>query len=262
MGRWPNDFFYQFYLVFVPLMCFIRFVDYKPKGWHYYLIDFCYYAGAIVLLFIGIYPKSPVMYRLAFMYANGSLATATAAFSNALIFHKFDNLISLVTHPVPLLCMWNVKYITMFEQKDLPEDKRYFLNHPFEENFFSWEAFYLNFVIPYLVYFVWAVIYYQINFRFKTKKIEEKEYKTLFKYFSQNVPWSKKLIEEVGPKKSPMLFMGYHCVYFSISHFFAVISFYSTLIHTFLMLMWLTIGVWNGSCFYVKFFEYTKQLAY
>ena len=122
MGRWPNDFFYKFYSIFVPLACFIRFVDYKPKGMHYYLIDFCYYAGAIVLLFISLYPKSPVLYRLAFMYANGSLATATAAFNNALIFHKYDHLISLVTHPVPLVCMWNVKQITMYEQRDLPED--------------------------------------------------------------------------------------------------------------------------------------------
>jgi hypothetical protein len=56
------------------------------------------------------------------MYANGALATATGAFSNALIFHKFDNLISLITHPVPLVCMWNVKQITMVEQKELPEE--------------------------------------------------------------------------------------------------------------------------------------------
>jgi hypothetical protein len=176
LGRWPNDFFYKFYTTFVPIMLLIRFLDYKPKKMHYFMIDFCYFAGIIVLLFIGFFPKSPTMYRLAFMYANGSLATATAAFSNALIFHRFDNLISLVTHPVPLVCMWNVKQITMYEQKDYPEDKKFFLNHPYEENFFTWDAFYLNFVIPYLGYLVWGVIYHQILFRFKKGKIEEKEY--------------------------------------------------------------------------------------
>ena len=84
MGRYPNDFFYVFYTIFVPLACLIRFIDYKPKGMHYYLIDFCYYAGVIVLLFVSMFPKSEVMYRLAFMYANGSLATATAARSRVL----------------------------------------------------------------------------------------------------------------------------------------------------------------------------------
>ena len=262
IGRWPNDFFYKFYLVLVPIMCLIRFIDYKPKGWHYFLIDFCYYAGAIVLMFIGFYPKSPVFYRLAFMYANGSLATSTAAFSNALIFHKFDNLISLITHPVPLVCMWNVKQITMYEQKDLPESERYFINHPYDESFFSKEALYLNFVVPYGVYFLWAIAYYFINFHFKTKKIEERDYKTLFRYFSHSVPWAKKIIEEAGPKKSPYVFMGYHCIFFTVSHLFALMSFYSNTMHTLLMFVWLGIGVWNGSCFYVKFFEYTKQLSY
>jgi hypothetical protein len=136
------------------------------------------------------------------------------------------------------------------------------LKHPYDEPFFSKEALYLNFVVPYFVYFVWAIIYYQINFRFKTKKIDEKDYKTLFKYFANSVLWSKKIIESAGPKKSPILFMGYHCIYFSISHVFALLSFYSSTIHTLLMFLWLGIMVWNGACYYVKFFEYTKQLTY
>jgi len=49
------------------------------------------------------------MYRVSFFYANGALGVATLAFSNALIFHKFDNIISLVTHPVPLTAMWNLR---------------------------------------------------------------------------------------------------------------------------------------------------------
>ena len=112
------------------------------------------------------------------------------------------------------------------------------------------------------MYFVWAIIYYFINFHFKTKKIEERDYKTLFRYFSQSVPWSKKIIDDAGPNKSPYLFMGYHCVFFTVSHLFALMSFYSNLMHTFLVFLWLGIGVWNGGCFYVKFFEYTKQLSY
>ena len=123
MGRWPHTRFYTAYTICIPLLILIRFVDYKKKGWHYYLTDFCYFGGLIVLLFISVYPKNMLMYRAAFMFANGALASATAAFSNALIFHKFDHLISLVTHPVPLVCMWNIRQITMEEQKNLPEDQ-------------------------------------------------------------------------------------------------------------------------------------------
>jgi hypothetical protein len=126
LGRYPNDFFYKFYVCLVPIMVFIRWIEYKPKGWHYFLVDFCYYGGAVVLLFVSLYPKSKLMYRLAFLYANGALAVATAAFSNALIFHKLQNLICLTTHPVPLVCMWNIRQVTQYYERDLPEEKRTF----------------------------------------------------------------------------------------------------------------------------------------
>ena len=113
MGRWPNDFFYIFYCTFVVTLVLIRLVDYKRKNWHYFLVDFCYYAGAIIVLFIGWFPKSPVLYRLSFLYATGALGVTTISLRNALIFHKFDHIISLVTHPVPLVAMWNVKQVTM-----------------------------------------------------------------------------------------------------------------------------------------------------
>lgn len=113
MGSMPNYGFYIFYSILVPIMVSIRFVNYKPKKLHYFLLDFCYFGGATVLLFVTVFPKNQVMYRLAFLYANGALGVATAAFSNALIFHQFDRLICLSTHPVPLLVMWNVKHVTM-----------------------------------------------------------------------------------------------------------------------------------------------------
>lgn len=80
MGRWPNTGFYTFYSLVVPSVILIRFINYKPKGWHYFLLDFCYYGSFVVLAFIAIFPKSMIWYRTAFMFANGALATSTAAF--------------------------------------------------------------------------------------------------------------------------------------------------------------------------------------
>lgn len=122
MGRWPNDFFYKFYAIFVPFVCFIRFINYKKKRMHYFLIDFCYFSGATIVLFVGLFPKNKYLYRMAFLYSNGALGVATAAFNNALIFHKLDGIVCLCTHPVPLICMWNVRMITMHYEKGLPEE--------------------------------------------------------------------------------------------------------------------------------------------
>ena len=121
MGSMPNYGFYIYYSILVPTMWTIRWVNYKQKGWHYFMIDFCYFGSSTVFLFVNMFPKSEIWYRLAFLYANGALAVATGAFSNALIFHQFDRLICLSTHPVPLVVMWNVKHVTIFNQKDLPE---------------------------------------------------------------------------------------------------------------------------------------------
>jgi len=115
LGRYPHTHFYIFYSSLVPIMVLIRFVDYKPKKYHYFLLDFCYFGGATVLAYVVFFPKNFLMYRLAFAYANGALATATAAFSNALIFHKFDRLICIATHPVPIVVMWNVRQVTMHQ---------------------------------------------------------------------------------------------------------------------------------------------------
>jgi len=109
MGRMPDKGFYNFYSIFVPAMIGVRAVNYTQKNWHYFLIDFCYYANLIVLIFLIFGSKNDYLYRVSFFYSSGTLAVATAAFSNKLIFHKFDHLISVVIHPVPLICMWNVK---------------------------------------------------------------------------------------------------------------------------------------------------------
>ena len=71
---------------------------------------------------MALFPKNEVFFRLGFLYANGALAVATGAFANALIFHQFDRLICLATHPVPLVVMWNVKHVTMVAEKDLPAE--------------------------------------------------------------------------------------------------------------------------------------------
>lgn len=90
MGRMPDRGFYIFYSILVTLLVSVRFLNYLQKRWHYFLLDFCYLAGLIIIIFVTIGSKNDYLYRISFMYANGALAVATAAFSNKLIFHKFD----------------------------------------------------------------------------------------------------------------------------------------------------------------------------
>lgn len=173
MGRWPHWGFYNFYSFLAPTMIFIRFVDYKPKKLHYFLLDFCYYGTSISWSFVTLFPKNELLYRLAFLYSSGVLGVSTAAFSNALIFHKFDRLVCLITHPVPLAVLWNIRHVTMPYEANIPEEQRRFLSHPIDEPFFSEKALRMNFFYPYLFYFIWAIPYYIFNFVMKAEKIKE-----------------------------------------------------------------------------------------
>lgn len=120
LGRYPNDYFYVFYSIVVPVMIGIRFYRYRKRKWHYYLLDFCYFGSGAVWTHITLMPKNEILHHVAFMYSNGILAVSTAAFNNALLFHKLDRLTCLFTHPVPLVVMWNVKHVTMNSEAGLP----------------------------------------------------------------------------------------------------------------------------------------------
>ena len=101
LGRYPHRTYYVFHCLTVVALVAIRFYNYRSKGWHYYLFDFCYFANTLILLYLTIFPKNDILFKVFFVYANGPFGLAIPAFKNSMIFHKLDNLISLTIHIVP-----------------------------------------------------------------------------------------------------------------------------------------------------------------
>ena len=101
VGRYPNDNYYTFHCVAVISLVIFRFYNYKSKGWHYYLFDFCYFANTLMLIFLLGLPKNDILFKVFFIYANGPFGLAIPAFKNSMIFHKIDNLISCAIHLIP-----------------------------------------------------------------------------------------------------------------------------------------------------------------
>ncbi|KAL6519198.1 hypothetical protein OROGR_018518 [Orobanche gracilis] len=67
-GARPQDVRYLyclFYVIFVPL----RWMYYRYKKWHYYLLDFCYYANTIFLIMLLCYPKNEKLFMVCFSFA-------------------------------------------------------------------------------------------------------------------------------------------------------------------------------------------------
>jgi len=67
------------------------------------------------------------MFKVAFLFANGPLAHSTAAFDNALVYHKIDHLTSLGIHALPMCLMVNFRWITLPYESTKPENERLFL---------------------------------------------------------------------------------------------------------------------------------------
>ena len=136
------------------------------------------------------------------------------------------------------------------------------MQHPTDEPFFSYDSLFYNFIVPYVLYFIWAMLYCIFHFSIKKEKIVRKKYETLYNYFhSDAVPWAHKKLTKAGGK-AWFVFMQYHMGYFTVSHITAVMCFYSMTIHSIFVTLYLTVGIWNGSCYYTRFFDYTKKLKY
>lgn len=113
LGYSPNRGAYYFSAVLIPFLIFLRFFEYKSKGWHYYLVDFCYFGNALIFTFLTMLPKSQILFKVCYLFANGPLAYAIVAFRNSLVFHKIDFLTSLGIHAVPLALMVNFRWVTL-----------------------------------------------------------------------------------------------------------------------------------------------------
>ncbi|RLN25213.1 hypothetical protein C2845_PM07G13710 [Panicum miliaceum] len=101
LGARPQDVPYVyclFYVIFVPL----RWIYYRYKKWHYYLLDFCYYANTFLLVMILFYPKDEKLFMVCFSFAEGPLAWALIVWRCSLVFSSFDKLVSVLIHLLPV----------------------------------------------------------------------------------------------------------------------------------------------------------------
>ena len=115
---------------------------------------------------------------------------------------------------------------------------------------------YLNrmFVIPLLLYLLWAGLYSLKVFVISSKKIKEKNYETMYVYYMDQ-PWAASILSRFGLRFAPLVFMSLHVSFFVISSIFALLAYQSFYLHTFLLLMWVTLSIWNGANFYMEYFS-------
>lgn len=123
IGKFPHDIFYTYYVWLITFLFGIRLLHYHHLGWHWFILDFCYYANYMVVALICFWPKSDLLLKISFLYSEGVIGISIWLFRNSLVFHKIDILTNLAIHIFPMLAMYHVKWFTIEDQMHLPESQ-------------------------------------------------------------------------------------------------------------------------------------------
>lgn len=93
----------------VPLVL-LRFLYYRRRKWHYFLLDFCYFAQVLCLLQVFMFPQSCALQKANFAFATGPLAWAVPIWRNSLVFHSMDKVTSTLVHILPSWLMYTLRW--------------------------------------------------------------------------------------------------------------------------------------------------------
>ncbi|XP_077992890.1 uncharacterized protein LOC144446918 [Glandiceps talaboti] len=101
-----------FFTVTAPILLGVRIWSYigDDVKWHLFLLDFCYLANVICMVYIWGFPGNPYLFCITFGMANGPLLWAVALYRNSLVFHSLDRMTSLFIHLLPSFVTFAIRW--------------------------------------------------------------------------------------------------------------------------------------------------------
>jgi len=110
IGAYPHN-FYLWYtaqlLYFMP----IRYYTYQKRGYHYFLVDLCYFVNLLLMISIWFFPESKRLFISTYCLAYGNNAVAIAMWRNSMVYHSLDKVTrSVVFGPPRMVCLQMLLY--------------------------------------------------------------------------------------------------------------------------------------------------------
>lgn len=204
----------------------LRFRTFKKMKWHYYMTEFCYYAGLLLNLFIlqewfmdGYFNE---YFISVYAFATGPLMFAIYLNRDKLFLHSQSHLTSTYIHMTPALMVWGLRWHnnkTDFTEK-FPVDFSVM-------GVLSYYGYMLRLTVP--IYMVWAVAYYWYMFVHKWDDIYKKDNQTMYRQFAENEKNDLSKIEKKlkSPYTKGLLYVGVHACSALITSFLAMLMFNS-----------------------------------
>uniref|UniRef100_A0A2C9UAJ5 Glycerophosphocholine acyltransferase 1 n=2 Tax=Manihot esculenta TaxID=3983 RepID=A0A2C9UAJ5_MANES len=253
LGARPQDIPYVyclFYVIFVPL----RWIYYRFKKWHYYLLDFCYYANTIFLVDLLLYPKNEKLFMVCFSFAEGPLAWALIVWRCSLVFSSVDKLVSVLIHLLPGLVFFTIRWWNpaTFEAMH-PEGSSRRASFPYVVEDKSFLLTWL-FLVPLVAYTLWQVLYFLIvNVLRRQRLLRDPEVMTSYRELSKkaqkanNVWW--RLSGLLGDQNRMFMYILLQAIFTVATTALTVPIFLSYELHAVFQILKVSAAVWNGGSF-------------
>lgn len=238
----------------------IKYIANKQKKWQYFLVDFCYtvnywsflyylvcllkakWSAFAFLRFID--DLGPIVFRIAFSWSTGVLATSIAVFSNAMVFHSPEHMSILAVHIGPPLVVWGMRWYSQELNQAWPDT---FHTGCSVDNCVAsnWELI----AIPAVAYFVmWTIPYSLLLFVWHEKRIKEDNYVTMFSYYEKSLfpsSWHNERVKQA-------IYMLIHGSLCTTSFVWASLLWDNYWLHTGYLLLLLHISIYNGATYYFR----------
>ncbi|XWS72225.1 hypothetical protein CRYUN_Cryun02cG0021700 [Craigia yunnanensis] len=255
LGARPQDIpyvYYLFYVTFVPL----RWIYYRFKKWHYYLLDFCYYANTIFLVDLLLYPRNEKFFLVCFSFAEGPLAWALIVWRCSLVFSSVDKIISVLIHLLPGIVFFTIRWWNpaTFEAMH-PEGTSHRFSWPYvEDKSYLWTWL---FGVPLVAYTLWQVLYFLIvNVLRRQRLLRDPEVMTSYRELSKkaqkaNSVWWR-LSGLLGDQNRLLMYILLQAIFTVATMALTVPIFLSYKFHVIFQILKVSASVWNGGSFLLE----------
>ncbi|KAG6411237.1 hypothetical protein SASPL_129315 [Salvia splendens] len=255
LGARPQDVRYLyclFYVIFVPL----RWIYYRYKKWHYYLLDFCYYANTIFLIMLLFYPTNEKLFMVCFSFAEGPLAWALIVWRCSLVFNSMDKIVSVFIHLLPGLVYFTIRWWdpVFFDAMHLDGDALRGSWPYAETKSYLWTWL---FFVPLAAYVVWQLLYFLIvNVLRGQRLLRDPEVMTSYRELSKkaqkanNLWW--RLSGLLGDQNRLFMFILLQAVFTVATTALTVPIFLSYKLHVTFQLLKVSATIWNGGNFLLE----------
>lgn len=268
LGAWPYT-MHWYYTFKMSVLIVLRAMWYRWHGWHYFLLDLCYFSNLILLVYIWFLPNLEVLFEAAFGLS-GVLMVSVVLFRNSFVPHSLDRITSFNVHLAPALQLFVLRWysngrpVWWYKERCpgdwvLPEEARSWLGLAGEPCVFRIPDSYS--VVPALCLYAVFIAGYCLNqFCWNRKVIDKQGYATLYHHMAHDMGLINRLPRRLqGPCAS-------RCV-FVLGHFALYCAGLPCVHAPFLLHVVLLIGVTllafhNGATFYMTYFwrVYEEQI--